>query len=265
MTGFVSLVGAGPGDPELLTRKALNRLRRADLVLYDALVSPATVALAKRAKRFSVGKRAGRPSMRQETIHSLMIRAARRGQRVVRLKGGDPFVFGRGGEEALALRAANVPFEVVPGISNAIAAPALAGIPVTHRGTASAFAVIAGHAPASYEPVLTSLPPGTLTLVLLMAVEHQGDIASCLLARGWPVSTPAALIFAASRENEDVWVGTIGDLARGEGVIETMRPGTLVVGEVVKIREQLSSSASSSLSPVASAFRRNRRNEEEAV
>jgi uroporphyrin-III C-methyltransferase/precorrin-2 dehydrogenase/sirohydrochlorin ferrochelatase len=263
MTGLVSLVGAGPGDPELLTRKALNRLRRADLVLYDALVSPETISLAKRARRFSVGKRAGRPSTRQETIHALMIRAARRGQRVVRLKGGDPFVFGRGGEEALALRAANVPFEVIPGISNAVAAPALAGIPVTHRGTASAFAVISGHAPAAYEGVLESIAPGTLTLVLLMGVEQQRGIASFLLARGWAASTPAALIFAASRENEEVWTGTIGDLARGDGVIETMRPGTLVIGDVVKVRDQLSiASALPSVSPVASAFRRNSRNEE---
>ena len=129
MTGLVSLVGAGPGDPGLLTRTALSRLRRADLVLYDALVSDAILQLARRARRFPVGKRGGRPSMAQETIHALMIRAARRGQRVVRLKGGDPFVFGRGGEEALALRAANVPFDVVPGVSSAIAAPALASIP----------------------------------------------------------------------------------------------------------------------------------------
>jgi uroporphyrin-III C-methyltransferase len=131
--GFVSLVGAGPGDPGLLTRTALHRLKRADLVLYDALVGDDIVSLARRARRFSVGKRAGRASVRQETIHALMIRAARRGLRVVRLKGGDPFVFGRGGEEALALRAAGVPFEVIPGVSSAVAAPALAGIPVTHR------------------------------------------------------------------------------------------------------------------------------------
>ena len=114
MTGFVSLVGAGPGDPGLLTRAALNRLRRADLVLYDALVSDEVLRLARRARRFPVGKRAGRPSMAQDTIHALMIRAARRGQRVVRLKGGDPFVFGRGGGEAPALRAANGPLDHCP-------------------------------------------------------------------------------------------------------------------------------------------------------
>ena len=239
MTGFVSLVGAGPGDPGLLTRAALNRLRRADLVLYDALVSDAVLRLARRARRFPVGKRAGRPSMAQDTIHALMIRAARRGQRVVRLKGGDPFVFGRGGEEALALRAAGVPFEIVPGVTSAVAAPALAGIPVTHRGTASAFAVVAGHAPASYAPILDSIAPGGLTLVFLMAIAQQREIAAALLSRGWRPSTPAALLFAASRADEAVWTGTIADLSGGDGVFDQERPGLIVVGDVVQVREQM--------------------------
>ena len=197
MNGFVSLVGAGPGDPSLLTRAAVQRLRRAELVMYDALVSPETVAIARRARRFSVGKRAGRPSMAQDTIHRLMIRAARRGMRVVRLKGGDPFVFGRGGEEALALRAAGVPFEVIPGVSSAVAAPALSGIPVTHRGLTSAFTVVSGHARSSYEPVFDAVRPGTMTLVVMMGTGAQADIASALLARGWLPSTPAAIIYAA--------------------------------------------------------------------
>ena len=241
--GFVSLVGAGPGDPGLLTRSALARLRRADLVLFDALVPASIVALARRARRFSVGKRAGRPSMRQETIHALMIRAARRGQRVVRLKGGDPFVFGRGGEEALALRAAGVPFDVVPGVSSALAAPALAGIPVTHRGVASAFTVIAGHAAASYEPVLDAIEPGAITLVFLMSVANQRGIAAALLARGWRASTPAALVFAASREDAETWTGTIASLAAGNGVLDAERPGMIVVGDVVRIAGEISASA----------------------
>src|SRR5947208_846871 len=145
MTGHVSIVGAGPGDPALLTRKAVARLRAADLVLYDALVDPRVLRLARRAQKFFVGKRAGRHAITQQAIHAVMIRAARRGRRVVRLKGGDPFVFGRGGEEALALGAAGVPFEIIPGVSSALAAPALAGIPLTHRGTASAFLVVTGH------------------------------------------------------------------------------------------------------------------------
>ena len=237
--GFVSLVGAGPGDPGLLTRAALKRLRRADLVLFDALVPNAIVQLARRARRFPVGKRAGRPSMRQQTIHALMIRAARRGQRVVRLKGGDPFVFGRGGEETLALRAANIRFEVIPGISSAIAAPALAGIPVTHRGLASAFTVIAGHAAASYGPVIEAIEPGALTLVFLMAVAQQRPIAAALLARGWRGSTPAALILSASREDDDIWIGTVDTLARGAAPVDRQRPGMIVIGDVGSIREHL--------------------------
>ena len=239
MRGFVSLVGAGPGDPGLLTRSALHRLRRADLVLYDALVSDAVLLLARRARRFPVGKRAGRPSMAQETIHALMIRAARRGQRVVRLKGGDPFVFGRGGEEALALRAAGIPFDVIPGVSSAIAAPALSGIPVTHRGVASAFTVIAGHAPASYEPVLDAIAPGAVTLVFLMSIARQRDIAAALVARGWRASTPAAVVFAASREDADTRIGTLESLARGDGIADAERPGLIVVGDVVTVAAHL--------------------------
>jgi uroporphyrin-III C-methyltransferase / precorrin-2 dehydrogenase / sirohydrochlorin ferrochelatase len=239
MSGFVSLVGAGPGDPGLLTRAALARLRRADLVLYDALVSDDVLKLARRARRFPVGKRAGRPSMPQATIDALMIRAARRGQRVVRLKGGDPFVFGRGGEEALALHAAHVPFEVVPGVTSAVAAPALALIPVTHRGVSSAFTVIAGHARESYGRVIDAIAPGAMTLVFLMAIAEQREIAVSLLARGWDASTPAALLFAASRADAAVWTGTVSDLSHGDGVFDQERPGMLVVGDVVGVRHQL--------------------------
>jgi uroporphyrin-III C-methyltransferase / precorrin-2 dehydrogenase / sirohydrochlorin ferrochelatase len=237
--GIVSLVGAGPGDPGLLTRRALARLRRADLVLFDALVPPAILRLARRARCFSVGKRSGRRSMRQETIHALMIRAARRGQRVVRLKGGDPFVFGRGGEESLALRAANVAFEVIPGISSAIAGPALAGIPVTHRGIASAFTVIAGHTPASYESALDALVPHAMTLVFLMAVGHQREIASALIARGWRAATPSALIVSASRIEGETWTGSLASLAAGGGIDDVERPGMIVVGDVVALRDQM--------------------------
>ena len=238
--GFVSLVGAGPGDPGLLTRTAVARLRRADLVLFDALVDPAVVGLARRARRFFVGKRAGRPSIAQDTIHALMIRAARRGQRVVRLKGGDPFVFGRGGEEALALRAANVPFEVIPGVSAAIAAPALAGIPVTHRGTATAFTVIAGHTPESYEPVLDAIAPGAMTLVFLMSIRQQREIARGLIARGWRPSTPAAVLMSASRDDAEEWIGSLALLThRSPAEAQTEKAGLIVVGDVVAVSEQL--------------------------
>ncbi len=244
--GFVSLIGAGPGDPGLLTRAGLHRLRRADLVLYDALVGDDIVALARRARRFSVGKRAGRAGVRQATIHALMIRAARRGLRVVRLKAGDPFVFGRGGEEALALRGAGVPFEVIPGISAAVAAPALAGIPVTHRGIASAFTVVSGHSPDAYMPVLDSIKPGAMTLVVLMGVRARQAIAAALMTRGWPPSTPVALLSAASRGDTETWTGTLARLAQDDDRRDTSRPGTLVVGRVVSLRAVLTDAGRSS-------------------
>src|SRR5262249_8203111 len=186
------------------------------LVLYDALAPAQLLELAPRAKRFFVGKRAGRHSIEQEGIHRLMIRAAQRGQRVVRLKCGDPFVLGRGGEEALALEAAGIPYEVVPGVSSAIAAPALAGIPVTHRGMAAGFAVISGHAEAAFGPVIDSLAAGSLTLVVLMGLRTRGELAARLAARGWPAATPAAILLDASHTGEARWLGALGELAAAE-------------------------------------------------
>ena len=237
MIGRVSLVGAGPGDPDLLTRKAARRLAQADLVLYDALVAPETLELAGKARRFYVGKRAGRPCIAQETINRLLIRAARRGARVVRLKGGDPFVLGRGGEEALALAAAGIPFEVVPGVSSAFAAPALAGIPVTHRGLSSGSAVVSGHAESAWRKVLESLAPGSLTLVVLMGLAQRRAVASLLLARGWPARTPAAIVWAASRPESFTWRGTLAGLADAPTLPGAA--GTIVVGEVVSLAAAL--------------------------
>jgi uroporphyrin-III C-methyltransferase len=234
VSGRVAIVGAGPGDPELLTLRAVRELERAELVLYDALVSPEVLALAPNAQRFSVGKRAFRPSMRQETIHALMIRAARRGKRVVRLKGGDPFVFGRGGEEVLALRAAGIPYEVVPGISSSVSAPALAGIPVTHRGLAAAFTVVSGHAEAAWRPVLAGIAPRGHTVVVLMGLAARGAIAAFLLERGFAPTTPTALLLAAGTPRAHTWIGPLEALAGFEvpvGLADA--PGTIVVGDVV--------------------------------
>ncbi|HEY0192070.1 MAG TPA: uroporphyrinogen-III C-methyltransferase [Kofleriaceae bacterium] len=242
MTGLVSLVGAGPGDPELLTLRALRRLRDAELVLNDALVHTELLELAPKAQRFYVGKRAGRHSIDQEGIHALMIRAARRGQRVVRLKAGDPFVLGRGGEEALALDAAGVAYEVVPGLSSAIAAPLLAGIPVTHRGVSPGFAVISGHAEAAFAPALDSIAPGALTLVVMMGVARRADIARRLLARGWPATTPAALLFGASQPGGFTQRTTVGELAAltaEQLPVATEHPAVLVIGEVVSLADVL--------------------------
>ncbi len=233
--GFVSLVGAGPGDPELLTLKAARRLAEADLLLYDGLVPAEVTALATRAQHFSVSKRAGCPSVDQETIHQVMIRGARRGKRVVRLKNGDPFLLGRGGEEALALRAAGIPFEVVPGITAAVAAPALAGIPVTHRGLAAGFTVVSGHAAEAFEPILGAVAPGSLTVIVLMGLRNRGRIAGTLLARGWSAPTPAAIVLAASTPRMHLWTGRLDELGTARLDAPGDAPGTIVVGDVADL------------------------------
>ncbi len=235
--GHVSLVGAGPGDPGLLTRKAIARLRAADLVLYDALIDESLLRYARRAQRFFVGKRAGRHALTQEKINALMIRAARRGRRVVRLKGGDPFVLGRGGEEAQALGAANVPFDVVPGISSAIAAPALAGIPVTHRGIASAFLVVSGHDEQVFAAAVGALAPNGVTLVILMGMARISALAGQLIERGWAHETPAAAVVAASLPGQQTWRGTLADLAGDRIHLALAGPGTVIIGDVVALAD----------------------------
>jgi uroporphyrin-III C-methyltransferase len=187
--------------PISITLKAVRRLADANLVLYGALVGKDVLKLAPQARRLFVGKRAGRKSVDQETIHRLMVRAARRGLRVVRLKGGDPFVLGRGGAEALALAKVGVPFDVIPGVSSAIAAPVLSGIPLTHRGLSSGFVVVAEHAEKSFRPVLEPLAPNSLTVVVLMGrARRRTSIASLLVARGWRTETPAAIAVAGSTD-----------------------------------------------------------------
>jgi len=241
--GFVSLVGAGPGDPELLTRRAVRRLADADLVLYDALVDPEALELAPSAQRVFVGKRSGHPAVRQEFINWLMIRAARGGRRVVRLKGGDPFVFGRGGEEGLALAAAGIPFEVVPGVTSAVAAGALAGIPVTHRGISSGFVVVSGHAEDAYRPILESLAPHSATVVVMMGLGGIERLAELLVVRGWHAMTPAAVVFGASTAASTVWSVTLRDLQHGLELPEDGAPGTVIVGDVVRLRAALAAEA----------------------
>jgi uroporphyrin-III C-methyltransferase/precorrin-2 dehydrogenase/sirohydrochlorin ferrochelatase len=233
--GHVSLVGAGPGDPGLLTRRAVARLRRADLVLYDALIDPRILKLARYAQRFFVGKRAGREAMSQRVINGVMVRAARRGKQVVRLKGGDPFVFGRGGEEVSALREAGVSFEVVPGVTSAIAAPALAGIPLTHRGVSSAFLVVGGHDQEAFTRAIGKVTPNVATLVILMGVGRRVALARELIARGWAGSTPSAIVLDASRPTQDVWRGTLDEIAIERVDDEHEGAGTIVIGEVVAL------------------------------
>jgi uroporphyrin-III C-methyltransferase/precorrin-2 dehydrogenase/sirohydrochlorin ferrochelatase len=245
MIGLVSLVGAGPGDPELLTLKAARRLAEADLVLYDGLVSSEALKLASKAHCFFVGKRVGRPGIQQEDIHVLMIKEARRGRRLVRLKCGDPFVLGRGGEEGLALAEAGIPFEVIPGVSAAVAAPALAGIPLTYRGLSSGFLVISGHAEAAYRPALESLAPNAATLVVLMGLSTRSSISSLLLKRGWEPVTPSAILLGASSPLSWSWRGPLADLGKAK-IPDRSRdlPGCLCVGEVVSLANQLAGSLS---------------------
>jgi uroporphyrin-III C-methyltransferase/precorrin-2 dehydrogenase/sirohydrochlorin ferrochelatase len=239
----VSLVGAGPGDPALLTRRAAARLRAADLVLYDALVDERALRLARRAQRFFVGKRAGRHALTQAEIQAVMIRAARRGRRVVRLKGGDPFVFGRGGEEALALGAAGVPFDVVPGVTSATAAPALAGIPVTQRGLAAALLVVSGHDEALFSTLIGAVDRRGVSLVVLMGYGRRQALARRLIDGGWARATPAALIADASLPQQAVWRGTLADLAAGGGAMESAGPTTMVVGAVAALEVSARSAA----------------------
>jgi uroporphyrin-III C-methyltransferase/precorrin-2 dehydrogenase/sirohydrochlorin ferrochelatase len=233
--GHVSIVGSGPGDPGLLTRRAAARLRAADLVLYDALVDARVLRLARRAQRFFVGKRAGRHALSQTEIQAVMIAAARRGRRVVRLKGGDPFVFGRGGEEAMALAQAGISFDVVPGVSSAIAAPALAGIPVTHRGIAPAFMVVTGHDEPTFAAAMAPIAPGSATLVVLMGVAHRVAVARRLIDQGWAPTIPAAIVASASLAEQQAWRGSLDDIAAGRAVVDESEPAVIVVGEVAAL------------------------------
>jgi uroporphyrin-III C-methyltransferase/precorrin-2 dehydrogenase/sirohydrochlorin ferrochelatase len=242
--GRVTLVGAGPGDPELLTVRGARPLAEADLVLYDALLSDGMRELAPHARWFYVGKRACRNSIDQDVLNHLMIKHALRGRHVVRLKCGDPFVFGRGGEEVLALGEAGIPVEVVPGLSTAIAAPALAGIPVTHRGIASSFAVITGHHEHTYGSLLDGFAPGALTLVVLMGVRQRAAIAARLIARGWAPSTPAALVMGAATDRAWRWLGALDALGGVEiPASASEAPGMLVIGGVVALAERILESA----------------------
>jgi uroporphyrin-III C-methyltransferase len=237
----VTLVGAGPGDPDLLTVRAARALERADVVFYDALVDARVLELAPRALRVPVGKRGGHPSMDQREIEAMMIRAARAGRSVVRLKCGDPFVFGRGGEEALALGEAGIAFEVVPGVSSAIAGPGAAGIPVTHRGLASGFCVLTARPSAGWHGAVDALPPGTLTLVFLMSLSARDEIAARLQARGWSPSTPAAIVLGAHTTRQWRWVGPLSELGQAIWPADrTDLPGLVVIGDVVSLAERIS-------------------------
>ena len=235
---MVYLVGAGAGDVGLLTCKAAELLRAADVVIYDRLADDAILNLCPRAKKIYVGKAAGRHTLKQSEINQLLVDTARQNEIVVRLKGGDPFVFGRGGEEALYLRENNLPFEIVPGVTSAVAVPAYAGIPVTHRGIAASFAVVTGHEdPSKPESSInwSKLATAVDTLIFLMGVANLPQIVAKLIEHGRSPETPAALIRWGTKTTQEVFVTTLAEIPN----VKVQPPAIFVVGDVVNLREQL--------------------------
>jgi uroporphyrinogen III methyltransferase/synthase len=238
--GFVYLVGAGPGDPGLITVRGIERLKQADVVVYDRLANHSLLAHARNARLIDVGKRPNHHKVSQDEITALLVELAQAGNVVVRLKGGDPFVFGRGGEEALALAQAGIPFEIVPGITSVIAAPAYAGIPVTHRNVACSVTFATGHR-ADYvkdsDCDWGQLASSADTLIFLMGVHNLPTIVSQLVSRGRSPDTPIALVERASRTSQKTVTGTLANIVERAAAIRP--PAAIIIGEVVKLRESL--------------------------
>jgi len=243
LPGHVWLVGAGPGDPGLLSLLAAHALGQADVIVYDALVNPQILDFAKPGTiREFAGKRGGKPSPRQPDISRRLIALARDGRKVARLKGGDPFVFGRGAEEALALAAANIPFRVVPGVTAAIGALTYAGIPATSRDTNSAIAFITGHDASGSVPESVDwrgLVQAVPVLVFYMAVTHLERIVARLIEAGKSVDEAAAVIASGTTAQQKVIVGTLGDIAAATRQAHPDPPALLVVGPTVWLRRRL--------------------------
>jgi uroporphyrinogen III methyltransferase/synthase len=244
MSGRVHLVGAGPGDPDLLTARALALIATADVILYDRLVPARALDLARPdAELLFVGKEGGGEAVPQEQTEALMVARAQAGRRVVRLKGGDPFVFGRGGEEALTLRRAGIPFEVVPGITAGVAAPAYAGIPVTHRGLASAVALITGHEDPDKEETAidwAALAAFPGTLVFYMGVRQLPRIAQSLIAAGRPASEPVAVVERGTLPAQRTVDGTLGTIAQRVRAADVRPPSITVIGAVAGLAQEIS-------------------------
>lgn len=235
-TGCVYLVGAGCGSADLITLRGLRLLQSCDAVVYDALIDPELLKAASRAELYPAGKRGGRQSMPQEEINEMLVRLASEGKRVVRLKGGDPYVFGRGGEEVLALRAADIPFEEVPGISSSVAIPAEAGIPVTHRELSRSFHVITGHTTVAGMPEdIGALAALRGTLVFLMGLGALEQIADGLMAAGKPGSTPAAVVSGGNAPRHFAVRGTLETIASKTREAGVQPPAVIVVGETAAL------------------------------
>jgi uroporphyrin-III C-methyltransferase/precorrin-2 dehydrogenase/sirohydrochlorin ferrochelatase len=239
--GEVVLVGAGPGDPGLLTLRALRALQNADVVLYDRLVSPEVLDLARRdAERIYVGKSAGQAHVSQDEINALLVKLAKAGQRVCRLKGGDPFIFGRGGEELEALAQAGIRFEVVPGVTAAAGCAAYAGIPLTHRDYAQALTFVTGHCKGETDTIdWSALARPGQTTVFYMGLSHLGSILARLQEHGVPATRAAAVVEGGTRATQRVIAGTLADLAGKVRDAAVESPALLIVGEVTRLHETL--------------------------
>ena len=241
--GKVWLIGAGPGDPELLTLKAVRALAQADVILLDDLVDDAVLAHARPGARVvRVGKRGGCKSTPQAFIGRLMLRSARAGHTVARVKGGDPFVFGRGGEEMLALRAAGIEVEIVSGVTAGIAAPAALGIPVTHRDVARGVTFITGHTHDGTPPNWRALAAGGTTLVIYMGMHHLAQICAGLLTGGMRADMPAAVIESGTRATQRQVVSTLGALAADAARTGLASPAVIVIGAVAALAHSAASS-----------------------
>jgi uroporphyrin-III C-methyltransferase len=240
--GKVYLVGAGPGDPDLLTLKGKKCLEEARVVLYDQLVSDELLEhAADSSELIYVGKQAGKHCANQRAIEELLIRKAREGKTVVRLKGGDPFIFGRGGEEAAALKRAGIPYEIVPGVSSAIAVSAYAGIPITHRSWASSVAIVTGHkaSNSSGQVKWEELARSVDTLVILMGLRNLREIMNRLLEGGCEPQRPVALIHSATRPSQKSLLGSVQTIADLADQAKFKSPTVIVVGEVVRLGREL--------------------------
>lgn len=241
-TGKVFLVGAGPGDPDLLTIKALRLIEEADVIVYDRLVSDDVLRLVPAGvSKIFVGKAPGNHPASQECVNDMLVRLARKGHRVVRLKGGDPFVFGRGGEEALHLVRHGVPFEVVPGMTAAIACAAYAGIPLTHRGLAHSLRFVAGHCRDDMPLDLDwrGLADGNTTLVFYMALMNLGEVRNRLMSAGLPGSTPAALVESGTTQRQRAIGTTLDELVRSARNHRVTTPTVVIIGRVAALAAEL--------------------------
>jgi uroporphyrinogen III methyltransferase / synthase len=243
MKGKVFLIGAGPGDPGLITVKGKECISRADVIIYDYLASPSLLAFAEpSAEQIYVGKKGGDHTLSQDGINSLLVEKASQGLIVARLKGGDPFIFGRGGEEAEVLIQAGIPFEVVPGVTSAIAAPAYAGIPLTHRKFTTTLAFVSGHeAPGKEKSSINweSLANGIGTLVFLMGVKNLPYIVTSLIGHGKPPETPVALVRWGTTTRQQTVTGTLDTIVDNVAKAGLKSPSIIIVGEVVKLRESM--------------------------